>query len=265
MSNSMYPSDGLDNLFAGRILGDLTTEEERELIARDSQETEIEVERLERVAAAIQLAFEDRRHTPLPKSLCDKILHDSKSQLSASREQVRLGGKSKTLVMSDYTLTRREVFAWLCMAASLLVAFGLMYSGRGGSLSSLASKRARLLKADTELIQVAWAPGKTPFDQPVTGDVVWSNERQEGYMRFTNLPVNDPTKEQYQLWIIDPSRDDEPIDGGVFDVNSKGEVIIEIHEKLKVISPKAFAITVEKPGGVVVSTQENLPLLAPVP
>jgi anti-sigma-K factor RskA len=250
---------------AGRILGDLSSEEERELMARESPESEIEVERLERAAAAIQLAFEGSRHTALPKALYDKILFDSNSQLSRSSDQVRLGDNVKTLVMSDYRLTRREIFAWLCMAASLLVAFGLMYSGRGGSLSSLASKRSRLLKSDTELIQVAWAPGKTPFNQPVTGDVVWSNERQEGYMRFTNLPVNDPTKEQYQLWIIDPSRDDEPIDGGVFDVNSKGEVIIEIHEKLKVISPKAFAITVEKPGGVVVSTQENLPLLAPVP
>ena len=78
------------------------------------------------------------------------------------------------------------------------------------------------------------------------------------------MPVNDPGVEQYQLWIIDPRRDDEPIDGGVFDISKSGEVIVPINAKLDVISPQAFAVTIEKPGGVVVSTQERLPLLAKV-
>ncbi|MCU0709749.1 MAG: hypothetical protein MUF23_15805 [Pirellula sp.] len=43
------------------------------------------------------------------------------------------------------------------------------------------------------------------------------------------------------------------------------EAIIAIHAKLRVNQPKAFAVTIEKPGGVVVSTQEQLPLLAVVP
>ena len=78
------------------------------------------------------------------------------------------------------------------------------------------------------------------------------------------MPPNDPSQEQYQLWIIDPERDAEPIDGGVFDVASSGEVVVPIQAKLKVLKPAAFAITIEKPGGVVVSTQERLPLLAQV-
>jgi anti-sigma-K factor RskA len=83
-------------------------------------------------------------------------------------------------------------------------------------------------------------------------------------MRFVGLPVNDASVEQYQLWIIDPARDDEPIDGGVFNVSNSGEVIVPIDAKLQVVRPQAFAITIEKPGGVVVSTQERLPLLASV-
>jgi anti-sigma-K factor RskA len=78
------------------------------------------------------------------------------------------------------------------------------------------------------------------------------------------MPVNDPTVEQYQLWIIDPTRDDEPIDGGVFDIASTGEVIVPVQAKLLVNQPTAFAVTIEKPGGVVVSTQERFPLLATV-
>ncbi|MCG8653063.1 MAG: anti-sigma factor, partial [Pirellulales bacterium] len=74
--------------------------------------------------------------------------------------------------------------------------------------------------------------------------------------------VNDASVEQYQLWIIDPQRDDEPIDGGVFDIKQNGEVIVPINAKLTVIEPAAFAVTIEKPGGVVVSTQQRLPLIA---
>ena len=55
-----------------------------------------------------------------------------------------------------------------------------------------------------------------------------------------------------------------PVDGGVFDVDSSGSVTIPIDAKLKVDSPYLFAITVEKPGGVVVSSRERLALVAPV-
>lgn len=115
------------------------------------------------------------------------------------------------------------------------------------------------------MIQSPWSDGKTPWKKKVSGDVVWSNAKQQGFMRFVGMPVNDPAIEQYQWWIIDPSRDNEPIDGGVFDVTSSEEAIIAIQAKLQVNQPKAFAVTIEKPGGVVVSTQERLPLLAVIP
>ena len=60
--------------------------------------------------------------------------------------------------------------------------------------------------------------------------------------------------QQYQLWIVDPERAAQPVDGGVFDVQAgTREVIIPINAKLAVNNPAAFAITLEKPGGVVVS------------
>ena len=50
----------------------------------------------------------------------------------------------------------------------------------------------------------------------------------------------------------------------MFDVtpNARGEVIIPIEAKLAVAKPKLFAITVEKPGGVVVSKRERIVLTA---
>ena len=68
------------------------------------------------------------------------------------------------------------------------------------------------------------------------------------------MAANDPANAQYQLWIIDPDRDARPVDGGVFDVPAgAAEVIVTIDAKLAIARPTAFAVTLEKPGGVVVS------------
>lgn len=85
-------------------------------------------------------------------------------------------------------------------------------------------------------------------------------------MRFEGLAHNDPSQFQYQLWIFDDSRDDaHPVDGGVFDVPSSGEVLVPISAKLKVGKAKLFAVTVERPGGVVVSKRERIVLTASPP
>jgi anti-sigma-K factor RskA len=107
------------------------------------------------------------------------------------------------------------------------------------------------------------ATSKTLRD--VGGDVVWSDEKQAGYMRLRGLPVNDKSKETYQLWIFDKTQDKAtPIDGGTFDVDKEGEVVIPIDAKLKALGPELFAITIEKPGGVVVSKREKIAALAKV-
>ncbi len=129
---------------------------------------------------------------------------------------------------------------------------------------TLASLRQELLTEARDLQQLGWTATDDPAAAPeVTGDLIWSTARQAGFMRISGLAVNDPTVEQYQLWIFDPTQDERyPIDGGVFDVTSSDEVIVPIDARLPVTRPTLFAITVEKPGGVVVSSRERLPLLA---
>ncbi len=91
---------------------------------------------------------------------------------------------------------------------------------------------------------------------------------QQGYLRFRGIPANDPRLEQYQLWIADASRTPpEPVDGGVFNTpqsTATGDVIIPFEAKLPVGKPAAFVVTVEQPGGVVVSKQERVLALAQV-
>jgi anti-sigma-K factor RskA len=125
--------------------------------------------------------------------------------------------------------------------------------------------RQRLIDTSPDLVKATWTDGNMKDLKGMSGDVVWSDAKQAGYMTFHGMPANDPNQATYQLWIFDETQDEKtPIDGGTFDVQSNGDVIIPINAKLKARNPKMFAITMEKPGGVVVSKREKLPALAKV-
>jgi hypothetical protein len=98
----------------------------------------------------------------------------------------------------------------------------------------------------------------------VSGDVVWDNAKQVGFLTFVGLEPNQPLRHQYQLWIVDASRDERyPVDGGVFDVPATGAaVVIPVRASVPVREPLAFVVTVEKPGGAVVSARERVVAVA---
>ena len=118
---------------------------------------------------------------------------------------------------------------------------------------------AELTKQDSPgMIRWSW---QAEEESKTTGEVLWDQERQVGVMRFVGFQPNDPRISQYQLWIFDESQE-YPIDGGVFDISTDGETFVPIHAKLMAKRPKAFAVTVERPDGVVVSKKELVPLVA---
>lgn len=159
--------------------------------------------------------------------------------------------------------------AWLAAAAALaLAAVGWLRPmpaggpATGGPTATPQAKQ-QLVASAPDLSRWVWNALGEMGDKKVGGEVVWSTAKQQGFMTFEGLPPNDPTKEQYQLWIFDPSQSDKtPIDGGVFDVASTGEVIVPIDPKLRPAGPVMFAVTIEKPGGSVVSSRERLVLIA---
>ena len=126
-----------------------------------------------------------------------------------------------------------------------------------------AEQRLALL-AKPATYKVALGATKDPAASGlVSGDVVWDPETQRGYLHFVGLKANDPAVQQYQIWLFDAARDKRwPVDGGVFDVPADGhEVIIPFRASLMVKKPAAFAVTVEKPGGVVVSAKDHVVVL----
>ncbi len=193
-------------------------------------------------AAANALALNASRDTEdAPEHLKDKLLADAD----------RFFGDNTVVELPQ----RRRIFdpGW---AVAAMLAFALLVTALvdpGEELVSPADARTELL-ADASTETIPWAQPDDPRYAQVTGDVVWNDDRQEGYLRLAGMPVNDPTRSQYQLWVVDPDRDANPVDGGVFDIPAgTSEVIVPITAKLAVDDPVAFAITREQPGGVVVS------------
>ena len=126
----------------------------------------------------------------------------------------------------------------------------------------LLQKFESLIQDESNTQRLEFASASDPY-KGLTGEVIWNDEKQEGYMSLENLAINDPTKNQYQLWIVDPDRDELPVDGGVFDITLKdGTQIIPIRNALAVNKPVAFVITLEQPGGVVKSKQEVVVAIA---
>jgi hypothetical protein len=125
-----------------------------------------------------------------------------------------------------------------------------------------AEERAALL-AKSDSLKITFGATKDPAAAGVSGDVVWDPVTQRGFIHLAGLAANDPKLRQYQAWIFDGGRDKRyPVDAGVFDVPADAtEVVIPIHAALPVLSAKAFAVTVEKAGGVVVSGREHVVVL----
>lgn len=147
---------------------------------------------------------------------------------------------------------------WVLAAAALVVA-GVQWSWSSNGDQDPTEQRAALL-ALADSVRYEWAKGPSELSGSVAGgDVVWSPSRQAGVMRFRGLPANDATAMQYQLWIFDKGRAGPPVDGGVFDVPAgQTEVLIPIDAKIAVLDAAGFAVTCERPGGVVVSDREHI-------
>jgi anti-sigma-K factor RskA len=249
----------LQELLADQFTGGLAPDERDELEQLERQHGPEEAAAFERTAALIDLSLGPIEFEPLPTDLANRVRANAPRALPAPRPAAPV----------VFSLRRsREVLAWALAAACLLFAVTATMNQTGQRPQpGLAEQRAALLRDAPDAITIPWSAATDPTGQGAGGDLVWSNRDQRGYMRFHGLKGNDPSKDQYQLWIFDTNQDEHyPIDGGVFDVDKvTGDVIVPIRPKIRVGRPTLFAITVEKPGGVVVSKRDRLALIAKVP
>lgn len=152
---------------------------------------------------------------------------------------------------------------WLAAAACLALAAAVWF-GRPGETSVNPAALAML----PGTIVAPWGDfnaldDKSPPEiRGVQGDVVWNEAKQRGYMRFVGLPVNDPAKEQYQVWLVDARGLGQRISGAVFNSSSVRECIVPIDPAIHTDGVSIFAVTIERPGGTWVSDMKRRVCLA---
>jgi anti-sigma-K factor RskA len=77
---------------------------------------------------------------------------------------------------------------------------------------------------------------------------VWDPGQQAGLLTMEKLPPIADTQD-YQIWIVDPAYKD-PVNGGVFHVAADGKITLAFKPDQPVAQAAAFAISLEKKGGV---------------
>lgn len=101
---------------------------------------------------------------------------------------------------------------------------------------------------DLANVLVATLTSKMSKAPKATAAVVWDPARQRGVFNSANIPPNRADRD-YQLWIVD-SRFTDPVDAGVFHVEKAGSARYVFTPKVRIESPAAFAVSVERRGGV---------------
>jgi hypothetical protein len=297
MSAAFLDDDRIAELLTDRTIEGLDPEAQNELKRLAGQYPDYDEEALDRVAAALSLTT--LRVEAMPPRLRERIEADARTYFGAAAGSnvVPLRPSSRSRPVVGWA-------GWFAAAASIVLAVAgwwraesleaeavRLADARSALAGEAQSLRGELAEIEARIDALTPPPAPTPVearaalaerdgtvswawsttDDPAAagagGDVVWNGEAQEGYMRFTGLAANDPDQLQYQLWIFDAGRDDRyPVDGGVFDVPvGADEVVVPIRASLPVGEVALFAVTVEKPGGVVVSSRERIAVLAQPP
>lgn len=260
-ASSLPPTDRLDELLAESMVRALLPEELRELEDLGGDETKSMLDHAEQAAVAslIALAEDDANAAELPEGLQAKLKEQAADHFAESPRTLAGPGSSQ----------RSNMLPWLLTAAAGIIAVlgWLPRFSNADALSGEELLQGLVAQAPADLLRLDWTALEDPAAVGASGELLWSDSEQRGYMRFRGLASNDPQQSQYQLWIFDDKTDTAyPVDGGVFDIAAGAdEIIVSIDPKIRVKQAFQFAITVERPGGVVVSKRERIPLLAAVP
>jgi Anti-sigma-K factor rskA len=271
------------DLLIKQVTEGLSPEEQHALDGMDSTAASTYLRDFERAAAAISLA--STLPAELSPTLRARIEQDAQAFVVDSKVTA-LGPVRDAMPVNPRSGSYVSAAGWYAAAACLVLAvFGWLRSPQlltpsptanvprtvapirvprlvTPSAPTPAEERAALL-AQAGSLKVILNATHDPVAGGVTADAVWDPATQRGFLRLVGLKPNDPLVQQYQAWIFDAERDKRyPLDAGVFDVTpDSSEVIVPIRAQLPVRVAKAFAVTVEKAGGVVVSALHHVVVL----
>ncbi len=249
----------LDELLADRSVQSLSAAEARELENLLATSSDVDADEFDRAAAAVDLASGGPRFETMPTHLRQRVLQSASEHVSkhrsthAPKTNVALRAPRADLVRWG---------GWFVAAAAAVIAV-VAWMPRTEHTPTPAQAWQSFASAAPDEVVWTWKATDDPNSKGMHGEVMWSRSKQAGFMKFVGLPKNDPRVTQYQLWLFCSTRDDKfPVDGGVFDIDENGEVIVPIDAQLGIEHLKMAAVTMERPGGVVVSDRGRVVALA---
>ena len=165
----------------------------------------------------------------------------------ASLKQRIMGEIGKTTEDRTIVPLRRAPLGWVpwAIAAGLAIFCGLLAIDRVRLERQLADIRTVDPLMQTTFYALA-PSAPAPADAKAT--VAWQPGSQSGVIRISNLPAPEPGKD-YQLWAVDAEHK-EPISAGIIRVDKNGVAQIRFRPVEKAEHVKAFAISLEREGGV---------------
>ena len=255
-----------EELLAFRAVEGLGEAESRELADLIAETPDLDDGGFEKAAAACHLALLGPEE-PMPEAVRRKLDHEAAIFQGKVLPMPRRDSAPPAAAAAS-PAARAGWTPWLAAAACLLLAlvgwWPRLMAPPAPPEPPIVERPGPTPEQAPDALDLPWQATEDPAATGAAGAVVWSSVQQAGVMRISGLEANDPSVSQYQLWIFDKGRDERyPVDGGVFDVPAGAtEVRVPIDAKIAVSEPYLFAITVEKPGGVVVSDRERIVLVA---
>jgi hypothetical protein len=209
--------------------------------------------------------------THLRKNIFDAIdaLDESESAAPMPTEAITTEVTSNT--EGGLTFTKRTSNFKAAAAVLLLVTGGLAYmlydanrkvtnfaDDLAAVKTEIQQRDAALVNKDLQLsvvkntafkpVLMAGIPAKSPESKAT---IYWNKTSKEVFVSVDKLPKPSEGK-QYQLWAI---ADGKPVDLGMIDSNNPNALM----QKMKTIAnPQAFAVTLEKAGGVASPTMTEM-------
>ena len=121
---------------------------------------------------------------------------------------------------------------------------GALAYDRGQLRRELNEVRARDPLAQMNFVAMAPQKGAPP---EATAIVAWHPAEQTGVIRVTGLPAI--SGKDYQLWAVDADHKD-PVSAGILHVDPNGVASVRFKPVAEARHVKAFAISLEREGGV---------------
>ena len=163
---------------------------------------------------------------------------------------------SEAITKKPTIKTKLPLWFWILLSFSTaltLVSTGLYFAKHSRLLIVAKQEQTPLLQQrdillqESDILQSNWLKTLNPLAKKIQGDLIWSSQRQKGFMRFANLPKLS-AQQVYHLWIYDlESSVKEPISATLFqaDPHIKKEYLVEIMPEKKVKKPYKFVLRLE--------------------